>query len=119
MNSSAEERIAESFNLYFSAWDIRIAPRDAVIGSHRVVTDQESGWRITYRVDPDDSNMPVMEFYAMNRFTNDRHVRIWADGHGEHLEAIAEIFFVGKDDHDSFNDRNAAIASELRERGLY
>lgn len=118
MNSSAEERIAESFNEYFSAWDIRIAPEDAVIGIQRVLTDRDSGWRIAYRIDPDDSDLPVMEFYAVNRFTDDRHVRIWADGNGEHLDAISEITFVGEDD-DSSGRSNAAIAQELRERGLY
>jgi hypothetical protein len=119
MSASPEERIAESFSLYFSAWGIRVAPEDVVIGSHRIIVDQRSGWRIIYRVDPDEANMRSVEFYATNRFTNDRHVRIGADGHGEHLEAISEIFFVDRDDPDSFAERNASIERKLRDRGLY
>jgi hypothetical protein len=41
------------------------------------------GWRIVYRVDPDDGGFPSLEFYATHRMTSDSHVRIWADGHTE------------------------------------
>jgi hypothetical protein len=114
MSPSPKERVAESFNLYFAGFDIRIAPEDVVIGSRRTIFDQRSGWRITYRVDSDGAGMPSLEFYATNRWTNDRHVRIGADGQGEHLEAISEIFVVDPENPSSGADRNAAIERELR-----
>lgn len=119
MSSSPANSIAESFNLYFGAFGIRISPEDVVVGNHTTIRDQESGWRITYRVDPDEVSMPTLEFYATNRWTNDRHARIHANGQGEHLEAIQEIFVEDLDDPKSFHERNAALETELRDRGLY
>lgn len=120
---SAPERVAESFNQYFAGFGCRITPAEVVIGSRRTIFDQRSGWRITYRVDPDDVGEPNLEFYATNRFTSDRHVRIFADGRGGHLEAMSESFF-----HDpskpefgaeEFRTRNKTLMSQLQDRGLY
>jgi hypothetical protein len=123
MSPTPEERVAESFNLYFANWDIGVAPEDVAVGSRRTIVDRKSGWRITYRVDDDGGGMPNLEFYATNRWTNDRHVQIWADGHGEHLEAVSEIFFHEPEEPDSGTEeirtRNEAVVRELRDRGLY
>ena len=97
MVSTPEERVAESFNAYFAAFGIRIQTQDVAIGSQQSIADQNSGWLINYRVDADSEGLPTLEFYARNRWTNDRHARIAADGQGVHLEAISEIFF-GDDD---------------------
>lgn len=123
--SSARERIAESFNAYFADWDVRIRPEDVVMGCRGTVVEQRSlrwprpGWRVNYRVDPDDNGLPCLEFYATHRMTNDRHVRIGADGQGEHLEAISEIFVVDPQNPMSGDERNAAIEREIRDCGLY
>lgn len=115
-----ERRIAEAFNDYFAAFGIRIAPDDVTVGARRTITDERSGWVITYRVDPDASGAPSLEFYATNRRTNDRHARISADGHGEHLEAISETLILNSDNAaGDFRTRNEDVAARLRERGLY
>lgn len=115
MTSSPAERIAESFNSYFGGFSIRLAPGDVVPGSHRTIGDEKSGWRITFRVDHDDEfGLPSLEFYATNRWTNDRWVRIGADGRQEHMEGISEIVFDEADE-----ERNAEIERVLRDRGLY
>ena len=109
------DRITESFNGYFANWDgVRIVPEDVILGARRVVVDQASGWHVTYRVDPDHDGLPTLEFYAMNRFTNDRWVVIGADGMQQHKPAISDIFMSASD-----YERNDAIAKELRARGLH
>jgi len=108
------DRIAESFNGYFENWDgVRIVPEDVVIGAHGAVVDQASGWHVTYRVDADHDGLPTLEFYAMNRLTNDRWVLIGADGRGQAKQAISDISTSASD-----YERNDAIAKDLRDRGL-
>lgn len=124
MSPSPEERVAEAFNAYFANFDISIRPEDVAVGSGRTIG--ERGWRIAYRGDPDDAGLPSMEFYATHRMTNDRHERIWADGHVEHLDAIHEVY--GWDPKvpaskqaakEQYLKHNQAVARQLRERGLY
>lgn len=113
-------RIAEVFNDYFVNFDIRISPEDVVAGSRRTIRDSASGWAITYRVDRDATGAVNLEFYATNRWTNDRHVLITGDGQCEHLDAISEILILNSDNAvGEFEDSNEAIARQLRERGLY
>jgi hypothetical protein len=94
------------------------------VGSRRTIT--ERGWRITYRVDPDDAGAPSLEFYATHRMTSDSHERIWADGHLEHLDAIYEAYAYdakvpGSEEaaREKYLQHNQAVARELRARGLY
>jgi hypothetical protein len=118
------ERVAEAFNAYFANFDIRIRPEEVVPGSRRAIGKR--GWRITYRVDPDDAGFPSLEFYATHRMTNDRHVRIWADGHVDHLDAIHEFYsydpkIPGSEEaaREEYMRHNQAIARHLHGRGLY
>jgi len=84
--AAPEERIADAFNRYFANFNIRVEAGEVRVGSRRDIRTR--GWRITFRVMPDDAGSPSLEFYATHRMTNDRHVRIWADGHVEELDAI-------------------------------
>jgi hypothetical protein len=61
-----------------------------------------------------------------HRMTNDRHLRIWADGHAERLDAIYEAY--GYDPkvpgaeyaaREKYLRRNRRIAEQLRTRGLF
>jgi len=114
-----QRRIAASFNDYFGTFGIFIAPEDVIIGSRRTIR-HDSGWVITYRVDPDAAGAVSLEFYATHRRTNDRHARITADGRGEHLEALREIVILNSDNAvDDFESSNAGIERRLLERGLY
>jgi hypothetical protein len=114
MSSTPADRIAESFNGYFENWDgVRVVPEDVIIGALGAVVDQASGWHVTYRVDADHDGLPTLEFYAINRFTNDRRVLIGADGGGQEKQAISDFFMSASD-----YERNDAIAKELRDRGL-
>jgi hypothetical protein len=88
--ASPKERIAEAFDRYFANFDITIEPDEVEVGRRGEILAK--GWRIAFRVDPDDAGSPGLEFYATHRMTNDRHVRIWADGYEEKLEAIREFY---------------------------
>jgi hypothetical protein len=121
---SPEELISEKFNAYFARFDIRIKPEDVTIGSHRMIGRQ--GWRIAYRVDPDDAGRPTLEFYATHRMTSDSRVRIWSDGHTEDLETIHEAYVYdaklpGAEQaaEAAYLAHNRSVAEKLRDRGLY
>jgi hypothetical protein len=119
-----EERIAETFNGYFANFDIRIEAGDVVVGSRQEIRKRR--WWIAFRVLPDDAGFPSLEFYATHRMTNDRHSRIWADGHLEELDAIREMY--GYDPkvpgsegaaEKEYLRHNRMVAEQLREAGLY
>ena len=114
-----QRRIAASFNDYFDTFGISIAPQDVVIGNRRTIR-HDSGWVITYRVDPDEAGAVSLEFYATHRRTNDRHVRITADGQGEYLEALRDFVILNSDNAvDESGASNASLEVRLSERGLY
>jgi hypothetical protein len=119
-----EERIAETFNGYFANFDIRIEAGDVVVGSRQEI--RKRGWWIAFRVLPDDAGFPSLEFYATHRMTNDRHSRIWADGHLEELDAIREFYgydanVPGSEDaaKKEYLRHNRMVAEQLRVAGLY
>lgn len=130
--TSAAELIADSFNDYFGDFNVRITPDDVVVGRQGTVIEQPSerwpnpSWHVQYRVDADEDGQPCLEFYAINRWTNDRHARIAADGRGEHLEAVDEVFAYDPKDpaevqaaaREDFQRRKREIADRLRERGF-
>src|SRR4051812_45821737 len=69
--STPEERVAEAFNVRFATFEITLEPGDVVVGTHREIVKR--GWRITYRVDPDDAGYPSLELYVVHRMTDDSH----------------------------------------------
>lgn len=117
------QRIAEAFNDYFAAFGIGIRPDDVAAvaaGGRRTIRDSRSGWAITFRVDRAPAGDLSLEFYATNRRTNDRHVRISADGAMEHLDALSEMVILDSASSTGESEaRNAAVADRLRERGIY
>jgi hypothetical protein len=122
--STPEELIAETFNRHFAAFDIRIQPGDVIAGRRREILAQ--GWRIAFRVDPDDAGSPSLEFYAAHRMTSDRHMRIRADGHEDELDAIWESYAYdakvpGSQDaaREKYLRHNRMVAEQLVEAGLY
>jgi hypothetical protein len=122
--ATPEERIAEAFNRCFAHVDIRIAADDVVLGLRREI--RERGWRIAFRVLPDDAGTPSLEFYATHRMTNDRHARIWSDGHLDELDAIWELYgfdpkVPGSKEaaEERFLKHNREVAAQLRASGLY
>jgi hypothetical protein len=121
---TAAERIAEAFNECFANFEIRIEAGDVVLGTRRQIHEQ--GWRVAYRVVPDDGGFPSLEFYATHRMTSDRHARIWADGHIQGLDAIHEFYAYDPEvpgsreaAEEKYLRHNRLVADQLRASGLY
>jgi hypothetical protein len=119
-----EERIADTFNGYFANFDIRIDPVDVKIGSRREINKR--GWWIAYRVPPDDGGFPSLEFYAVHRMTDDRHVLIWADGYLQRLDALWPTLVWDPKESDAkkaakekYLSHNRRVTEQLRAAGLY
>jgi hypothetical protein len=122
--TAPEGRIVDAFNAYFSNFDIRIEASNVAVGTRHELCKR--GWRITLRVDPDDAGSPSIEFYATNWMTDDRDVRIWADGRVERLELIREGYAYNPEVQGSkdssereYLTHNRKIADELRAAGLF
>ncbi len=111
-------RIAEVFNQTFAHWQITL-PADSIKSRQRGEIRAE-GWTIRYLFG-EDENGEYLDYYASHRMTNDRHVRIYASGSVEQLEAIQEfmIFPAGstkeqeKDIERKYFEENQRIHSEL------
>ena len=55
----------------------------------------QRGWTIWTRFDIGaEDGRERLDYYAMHRMTNDRHVRLYADGEEEGLPAIAESYVI-------------------------
>lgn len=113
--------IEEIFNQDFSHWGIRLPPDD--ITSRRRGRISAHGWTIWYLFGS-GGDKEYLDYYAMHRMTNDRHVRIYSDGTVEWLEAI-DGFHVTSDDPEEaarlkaeFYARNKAVAKMLEDKGF-
>ena len=82
------EKLRQRFNRAFAHWEIEL-PVDAMpLGVVWLIVQQ--GWTIWTRFDigAEDAR-ERLDYYAMHRMTNDRHVRIYADGEEGNLPAMA------------------------------
>jgi hypothetical protein len=65
-----------------------------------------------------------LDYYASRRVTNDRHVRIYADGRCENLPAIRELRLCSKDPKEDarleaeYFTENQKVAKMLEEKGF-
>ena len=116
-------QLESAFAEYFSNWNI-LLPVDAV-ATRQPGRIQEKGWIIEYLfgVDGDDE---YLDFFASHRMTNDRHVRIHADGGSESLETPSEFLVYPGDADEPTRQRikkehqahNRAVYERLRGKGL-
>lgn len=82
---------------------------------------RKAGWNIRYVFGEDH-----MDYYATHRMTNDRHVRIHADGRSESLESPRDFVVYPKDADEEtrtkadeeFYAYNQAVYAMLRKKGL-
>ena len=114
-DASGLDRIERAFNRAFDHWDICLPPE--AIASRRAGRIVESGWTVWYTFGSDDG-AEYLDYYASHRMTNDRHVRLYADGRVEGLEAIDEMYVV-PDDPDEAAQAKANFFARNREiRGM-
>jgi hypothetical protein len=107
-------RFAEEFSL--RVW----LPSDAV-RARSAGTLNEEGWLVHW-VWGTRGRQEYLEYYATHRMVGDVHVRLWADGHEERLEAMSTMFLVDPADPEGSarrnRENNRRIARELADRGL-
>lgn len=111
--------IEEIFAEYFAHWGIKLPP-DA-IAMKQPGTIHKAGWTIRYVFYED-----CLDYYATHRMTNERHVRIHADGHSESLDSRREFVVYPKDADEEarlkakedYQAHNQAVYAKLREKGL-
>lgn len=84
-----------------------------------------SGWSIRYLFGADEHG-EYLDFYACNRFTNDRHVRIYESGKAEVLETYWDGFIYPGDAspeqidaaRKEYYEHNRAVGRELERKGF-
>ena len=115
--------IEEAFNRTFANWDIQLpAEAAASRSSGRLV---KAGWTIEYLFGH-EGDKEHLDYYAVHRMTNDRHVRIHSDGQCETLETPLEfvVYPEGSDEaarqeaREAFYAHNRAVDERLREKGF-
>ena len=119
------ERLRERFNRTFARWEVEL-PANAM-SSGVVWLIVQGGWTIWTRLDVGaEDGRERLDYYAMHRMTNDRHVRLYADGGEENLPAIEESYVIPKDATEAEREaarsdyfaRNQAVEKLLEEKGF-
>ena len=120
-DASGMDRIESAFNREFDHWDICLPPE--AIASRQAGRIVKNGWTVWYAFGSDDG-VEYLDYYASHRMTNDRHVRLYADGRVEGLEAIAEMYVTPADPAEAaqakadFHARNRDVRRMLDEKGF-
>ena len=119
------EQLLQRFNRAFANWEIEL-PIDAM--SPGVVwLIVQRGWTIWTRFDiGDDDGRGRLDYYAMHRMTDDRHIRMYADGKEESLPAIGGFWVIPqgatpaeeKEARDKHLAHNQAVEKLLEEKGF-
>ena len=116
-------KIDKIFAEYFRNWDRRL-PQEAT-QSHQPGEIKTHGWFIQYQFGTND-NGDFLDFYASNRMTNDRHVRIFESGETESLPAYSDFRIypanATKKDKEEVRRRdeqyNAEVSEMLKSKGF-
>jgi|688.fasta_scaffold535432_2 hypothetical protein len=102
------DRAAKQFSRDFSNWAIRLPEED--VAQRRRGRINAEGWAIWYLFGNDDRG-EYLDYYAAHRMTDDRHVRIYADGERVDLPTI-QSFRVCSDDPAEDQRLEAALVAE-------
>ena len=91
-----QEKLRERFDRAFANWDIEL-PADAVKPGIVWLIVQR-GWTNWTRFDTDtEDGRAHLDYYAMHRMTDDRHVRLYADGEKVSLPVIVSCLIYPAD----------------------
>jgi hypothetical protein len=111
------DKIRQSFQEYFKSDGVALPDPIPETG-----TVQKGGWKIQYRL---NENGESLDFYAENRRTNSRHIRIHADGKVEPLENYRDNLILEDDSEEAWArasqkniDNNRNVDRILQEKGF-
>ena len=113
--------LEDCFASRFAHWAIRL-PEDHVAQRRRGKINQ-AGWTIWFLFGKDDRG-EYLDYYASHRMTSDEHVRIYADGEVEELEALLSLRLTSQDPEDDrrleaeYFAENRRISNMLEEKGF-
>lgn len=118
MSSSIGQHIV-NFNESFETWEIEL-PKEAVENQQRgkIV---KSGWTIWYLFGRDEAG-DYLDYYASHRMTNDRHVRLYANGSSKGLNSYSSMRKVSDDPEEDrrleneFWQHNERVSQELESK---
>lgn len=118
----ARTLIAEYVNEDFAASKVHLPKNDVRTG--RAGRISKRGWSIHYLFSHEDCEQPYLDYYASHRMTNDRHVRVFADGKKEYLPALDDFRFCSdnpKEDaalQKEHQQRTQQLLEMLKEKGF-
>lgn len=115
--------IERIFNEEFRQFEISLPPDDVAQKQRGKIVKR--GWVIWYLFGADGRG-EYLDYYAAHRMTNDRHIRIYADGTTEHLPAVCSMCFYPPNCTPEEEQRilrehaakNRQIAKDLDEKGF-
>ena len=119
------EQIRQRFNRAFANWEIKLPVEAMSLGVVWIIVQR--GWTIWTRFDVGaEDGREHLDYYAMHRMTNDRHVRLYADGKEDSLPAIESGYIYSKDATaaekeaawDKHFAHNQAVEKLLEEKGF-
>lgn len=93
------DAIRAAFTRYFNSPEVKLPEHIPAHG-----TLEAAGWTIKYRLDHDTGGAPFLDFYAQNRKTNARHVRITSAGELQALETYRESLSYNPGDPNGFQN---------------
>jgi hypothetical protein len=110
--------ITNEFNKYFSKWKITLPEEN--IQKHQKGSIFQGGWKINFVFGIKD-DAEYLEYYAIHRMTNDRHIIIYDNGEKEQLECLEPPleYSPGIDERQrEHNKHNRRVKEELSYKGL-
>ena len=120
------EQLRHRFNRNFAHWGIELPLESMPHGVVCLIVQR--GWTIWIRLDIDEEDgREHLDYYAMHRMTNDRHLRIYTDGTVESLPAINAMYTLPPEDateaeikeaEDAFYAHNQKVQELLDEKGF-
>ena len=87
-DNPVSEDIRREFARMFANWEIELPDED--VRSRRSGEIREGGWRIQYHFG-EEAGREFIELLASHRMTNDRLIRIYADGERELVGASLDL----------------------------
>lgn len=121
--SLAKQNIYKTLNTYFNG---EVNFPDELNKTNGMIDDMPSGWLIRYCWGKDSEKGLYLDFTAIHRMTNHRHIRILSTGEIEHLRSYQESYSYNpnkkgdkEEQEQKFHKHNRKISKELKGKKLF